>query len=290
MEKKRLLKLSFRIITGNRRGLFGFTILFIYIIIALAAPLLSPHDPLETDMDNAYLPPIGLGGTLDHPLGTDGLGRDIFSRLIHSARIDLVIAFLAATGAAIVGIPAGIFAGYLGGKVNRAVQALTDAWLSFPHVVFAIVLIAALGVRWINLVIAITVIDWTRFARVVRGEVFSIREREFVKVAETMGLSSMLVIASEIMPNILPTILVIYTLELGIAISVEALMSFVGLGVEPAIVSWGNIIAEGMSYIRTCWWPVVFPVIAIMIIVMGLNALGDGLREVTDPRTSSVLR
>ena len=241
-------------------------------------------------MDHAYLPPVGLGGTFEHPLGTDGLGRDLLSRLVHSARIDLIIAFLAATGAAIVGIPAGILAGYLGGKVNRVVQALTDAWLSFPHVVFAIVLIAALGVRWINLVIAITVIDWTRFARVIRGEVFGIREKEFVKVAETMGLSNLLIITSEVIPNVLPTILVVYTLELGIAISVEALMSFVGLGVEPAIVSWGNMIAEGMSYIRTCWWPVVFPVLAIMIIILALNALGDGLREIVDPRTSRVLR
>jgi len=277
-------------IVGNRRGLFGFAILFTYIIIAVMAPVLSPYNPLDTDMDNAYLPPIGLGGNLDHPLGTDGLGRDLFSRLVHSARINLVIAFLAATGAAVVGIPAGILAGYLGGKVNRAVQALTDAWLSFPHVVFAIVLIAALGVRWTNLVIAITVIDWTRFARVIRGEVFGVREREFIKVAETMGLSNLLIITSEVLPNILPTILVVYTLELGIVVSVEALMSFVGLGVEPAIVSWGNMIAEGMSYIRTGWWSVVFPVAAIMIIILGLNALGDGLREVTDPRTSRILR
>ncbi|RLI24684.1 MAG: ABC transporter permease [Candidatus Hecatellales archaeon] len=285
-----MLWLMLRAIAGNHRALFGFTILLIYIIIAIFAPLISAYDPLSTDMDHAYLPPVGLGGTFEHPLGTDGLGRDLLSRLVHSARIDLIIAFLAATGAAIVGIPAGILAGYLGGKVNRVVQALTDAWLSFPHVVFAIVLIAALGVRWINLVIAITVIDWTRFARVIRGEVFGIREKEFVKVAETMGLSNLLIITSEVIPNVLPTILVVYTLELGIAISVEALMSFVGLGVEPAIVSWGNMIAEGMSYIRTCWWPVVFPVLAIMIIILALNALGDGLREIVDPRTSRVLR
>ncbi|HID19158.1 TPA: ABC transporter permease [Candidatus Bathyarchaeota archaeon] len=290
MKYRRLFKLMLLAIVGNRRGLFGFAILFTYIIIAVMAPVLSPYNPLDTDMDNAYLPPIGLGGNLDHPLGTDGLGRDLFSRLVHSARINLVIAFLAATGAAVVGIPAGILAGYLGGKVNRAVQALTDAWLSFPHVVFAIVLIAALGVRWTNLVIAITVIDWTRFARVIRGEVFGVREREFIKVAETMGLSNLLIITSEVLPNILPTILVVYTLELGIVVSVEALMSFVGLGVEPAIVSWGNMIAEGMSYIRTGWWSVVFPVAAIMIIILGLNALGDGLREVTDPRTSRILR
>ena len=290
MKYRRLFKLMLRAIVGNRRGLFGFTILFAYIVIAIMAPVLSPYDPLDTDMDNAYLPPIGLGGNFNHPLGTDGLGRDLFSRLLHSARINLVIAFLAATGAAVVGIPAGILAGYLGGKVNRAVQALTDAWLSFPHVVFAIVLIAAIGVRWTNLVIAITVIDWTRFARVIRGEVFGVREREFIKVAETMGLSNLLIITSEVLPNILPTILVVYTLELGIVVSVEALMSFVGLGVEPAIVSWGNMIAEGMSYIRTGWWSVVFPVAAIMIIILGLNALGDGLREVTDPRTSRILR
>lgn len=291
MKGKRLLKMALRIVVGNRRGLLGFIVLFTFISIGLLAPLITPYDPNAGDLAKAYLPPFWLkGGDGAHPLGTDSLGRDVLSRLLYSFNIDLSIAALATAGAAAIGIPAGIMAGYFGGKVNRVVSILTDTWLSLPHSIFAIALITALGVKWVNIVIAITVIDWTRFARVIRGEVFGVREREFVKAAEILGLSASSIIKNEVLPNILPTITVLVTLELGIAVSVEALMSFVGLGVEAGIPSWGSMIAEGLGYVRTCWWPVTFPVLCIITIILGLNALGDGLREVLDPRTSSALR
>ena len=267
----------------NPRVAFGILVVMALAIAAAGAPWLSPHDPLEQDLLNSFQVPAWSGGDSAHPLGTDSLGRDILSRLIYGARAALIVAFVAALFAGLLGTALGLAAGYFGGRLDVAISRLVDVWMSFPSVLLCIVLAAVLGAGLHTVVIAIIVIDWTRFCRVVRAEVMVQKSHDYVASAITIGLSSSRVLGSEILPNVAPLLLTLFTLEMGIAIVVEAILSFVGLSVSSGVPTWGGIIQEGRLYVNQAWWLMALPMACIVVAVLGLNALGDGLRGALDP-------
>jgi len=267
----------------NPRVAFGILVVLALAIAAAGAPWLSPHDPLEQDLLNSFQAPAWSGGDAAHALGTDSLGRDILSRLIYGARAALIVAFVAALFAGLLGTSLGLAAGYFGGRLDAAISRLVDVWMSFPSVLLCIVLAAVLGAGLHTVVIAIIVIDWTRFCRVVRAEVMVQKSHDYVASAITIGLSSWRVLASEILPNVAPLLLTLFTLEMGIAIVVEAILSFVGLSVSSGVPTWGGIIQEGRLYVNQAWWLMALPMTCIVVAVLGLNTLGDGLRAALDP-------
>jgi len=267
----------------NPRVAFGILVVLALAIAAAGAPWLSPHDPLEQDLLNSFQAPAWSGGNAAYPLGTDSLGRDILSRLIYGARAALIVAFVAALFAGLLGTALGLAAGYFGGRLDVAISRLVDVWMSFPSVLLCIVLAAVLGAGLHTVVIAIIVIDWTRFCRVVRAEVMVQKSHDYVASAITIGLSSSRVLGSEILPNVAPLLLTLFTLEMGIAIVVEAILSFVGLSVSSGVPTWGGIIQEGRLYVNQAWWLMALPMTCIVVAVLGLNALGDGLRAALDP-------
>jgi len=267
----------------NPRVAFGILVVLALAIAAAGAPWLSPHDPLEQDLLNSFQAPAWSGGNAAYPLGTDSLGRDILSRLIYGARAALIVAFVAALFAGLLGTALGLAAGYFGGRLDVAISRLVDVWMSFPSVLLCIVLAAVLGAGLHTVVIAIIVIDWTRFCRVVRAEVMVQKSHDYVASAITIGLSSSRVLGSEILPNVAPLLLTLFTLEMGIAIVVEAILSFVGLSVSSGVPTWGGIIQEGRLYVNQAWWLMALPMACIVVAVLGLNALGDGLRGALDP-------
>jgi ABC-type dipeptide/oligopeptide/nickel transport system permease subunit len=269
---------------GNGRAFFGAVVVLILAAVALAAPLLAPHDPLEQDLLLSFAPPFWRSGADPaYLLGTDSLGRDILSRLIYGARIALTVALVAATLAALLGTVLGLLSGYFGGFLDAAISRLVDVWMSFPPVLLSVVLAAVVGAGLKAVILAIIVVDWTRFCRIVRAEVLVQREQDYVAVAVTIGLNRWRVLWGEILPNLVPTLLVLLTLEMGIAVIVEAILSFVGLSVASDAPTWGGLIQEGRLYINQAWWMMALPMACIITTVLGFNALGDGLREVLDP-------
>jgi len=274
---------------SNNKVTVGFVVVAAFFIIAVIAPLLANHEPNQQDLANTYRPPFwGRGGNLNNIFGTDSLGRDIYSRVVYGTRASAYVAVVGASFAGLLGITIGILAGYLKGAVEQITMRIVDMWMSFPPVLFSIALITILGVGINNVVLAIIVIDWTRFARVIRSETLGISERDHVQIAKTLGFKSSTVIREEIIPNVLPIIVVLFTLEMSIAITVEVLLSFAGVGVNPIMPSWGTMIGDGLNYFRQDIWGIAFPMLALIVVIIGINLLGDGLREKLDPRLQLV--
>lgn len=278
-----------KLLVGNKRTTFGFIIFLSLILFGLLAPLVAPFDPSKQDLLAEYVRPFwASGGSFAHPLGTDSLGRDIYSRLIYGFGIAAYIGFVSTIFVALIGTPIGLLSGYFRGTVDWVVSRVVDMWMSFPPVLLAIALILILsevhGAALNYVILAIVVVDWTRFARVIRGEVFNIREKDYIVVAQAMGYSSFRIIRKEVYPNIVSLIIVLSSLEISIAITVEVLLSFVGLGIPVGTPSWGAMIQDGLSYISVDPWPTVIPLIVVVVVIVGLNLLGDGLREQLDPR------
>lgn len=267
----------------NLRVAFGVLVLVVLIVAAAGATWLSPHDPLEQDLLNSFQRPGASDGDQSHPLGTDSLGRDILSRLIFGARPALIFAFVAALFAGLIGTALGLATGYFGGRLDAAISRLVDIWMSFPSVLLCIVLAAVLGAGLHTVVIAIVVIDWTRFCRVVRAETQAQARLDYVTSARVIGLSPARTLLREVLPNVLPLLLTLFTLEMGIAVVVEAILSFVGLSVSSDMPTWGGLIQEGRLYVHQTPWLLGLPIAAIVVSVLGFNALGDGLRESLDP-------
>jgi dipeptide transport system permease protein len=267
----------------NPRFLFGLGVLFVLVFVAAFAPWLAPHDPMEQSLLNQLLPPRwAKGGDAAYLLGTDTLGRDLLSRLVWGARPALLVMVLGATLSGLVGAVLGMLAGYFGGWLDAAVSRTVDTFMSFPPMLLAIVLAAVMGPGLGTVVLAVVLIGWTRFCRVVRGEVLALRAQEFVTSARTIGVSHLRILFHEILPNLLPLVIVLLGLEMGRAIVVEAIMSFIGFS-SSGLATWGGIIADARSYINQAWWAMTYPIVAIIVAVLGLNALGDGLRQATDP-------
>jgi peptide/nickel transport system permease protein len=263
----------------------GALIVGLVIVTALAAPLLATTDPIDQDLAVALKPPFWLeDGSLRHPLGTDHLGRDVYSRLVYGAQISLTISVLAALLGAAVGVAAGLVAGYRGGRVGAVIMRIVDLNLAFPLILLALAVVALLGANLRNLVIVMAITTWMIYARVVRGLSLALREQEFVQAVRALGAHDARIIARHVLPNVLPPVLVIWTLEVARVILMESALSFLGLGVPPPTPTWGRMLAEGRDYLTVAGWISIFPGLAIMITVLGINFLGDGLRDLLDPR------
>ncbi|MDF1719758.1 MAG: ABC transporter permease [Minwuia sp.] len=268
----------------NWRILVGGGIVALLALIALFAPLLAPVDPLEQDLFLELLPPWWQADAdPTRALGADSLGRDVLSRLIHAARPALIVAVVAGTLTMLLGTALGLMAGYMGGVVDTLISRMVDIWTSFPAVLLAIMLVALIGTGLHSVIIAIVLIDWTRFCRVVRAETLAQAEMEYIDAAVTGGLRRGAILFREVLPNILPLVIVLLTLEMSIAIIVEAVLSFVGLSVSSDSPTWGGMIAEGRQVIHQAWWVMAFPMGLILIAVLALNLLGDGLKTALDP-------
>ena len=262
----------------------GGVIALVLLALALFGPALAPHDPNRQDLLSVRQPPVWAGGAWRNALGTDSLGRDLLSRLLWGTRVALVVAVASAVISALVGVPVALVAGYVRGRVDTVLMRVVDVWMSIPAVLLAIALMGVLGLGLWKVVLAIVIVDWTRFARVIRGEVLALCEREFVEAARAIGLRPVRVMAEELLPNLAPLIIVLVSLEMAIAVGVEALLSFVGLGVQASTPSWGAMIAEGRGYLMVSWWGMGVPMLALIVAVVGFNLLGEGLREQLDPR------
>ena len=266
------------------RAVFGLFVLSVLTVTALTAPWLAPHDPLEQDLLYSFLPPTWYPqGEGSYLLGTDNLGRDIISRTVYGTRIALVVAVIAASLACLLGTALGLCAGFFGGKVDLIISRVVDIWMSFPAVLLSIVLVAVIGAGLHAVIIAIVIIDWTRFCRVVRAETMVQKELDYVASGVTIGLSRIQLLLNEILPNLVPLLIVLLSMEMGIAIVVETILSFVGLSIASDTPSWGNLIQEGRQYIHQVPWLLGLPVFCLIFSVVGLNALGDGLKQVIDP-------
>lgn len=253
-------------------------------LAAIFAPWIAPKDPLAQDLFLGRLPPFWVQGSEPgYWLGTDSLGRDVLSRLIHGARIALVVALVAGTVTCLIGATLGLLAGYLRGWVDVVISRLIDIWMAFPPVLFSILLIAVLGPGLTSIIIAIVVIDWTRFARVVRAEAMAQGAMDYVASAQVAGRGRLSTMATEILPNVLPTIVVLLTLEMGIAVIVEAILSFVNLSISTDDPTWGGMISEGRTSIHQAWWVLVFPLVVLFLTVLAFSQLGEGLKDRFDP-------
>jgi len=251
---------------------------------ALMAPWVAPKDPLAQDLFLGRLPPFWVHGTEPgYLLGTDSLGRDVLSRIIHGGRVALMVALIAGTTTCLLGATLGLLAGFLRGWVDMVVSRLIDIWMAFPPVLFSILLIAVMGPGLWSIILAIVVIDWTRFARVIRAEAMAQGAMDYVASARVAGRGRLGTMAREILPNVLPTIVVLLTLEMGIAVIVEAILSFVGLSVSSDTPTWGGMIAQGRQIVHHGWWVLVAPLVLLFATVLAFNQLGDGLRRALDP-------
>ena len=258
--------------------------LMLLCVAALLAPWIAPKDPLAQDLFLGRLPPFWMAGSEPgYWLGTDSLGRDVLSRIIHGARVALLVALVAGTVTCLIGATLGLLAGFLRGWVDMVISRLIDIWMAFPPVLFSILLIAVLGPGLFSLIIAIVVIDWTRFARVVRAEAMAQGAMDYVASARVAGRGRIGTMIREILPNVLPTIVVLLTLEMGIAVIVEAILSFVNLSSSTADPTWGGMIAEGRTSIHQAWWVLVFPLITLFLTVLSFSQLGEGLKDRFDP-------
>ncbi|WP_434054350.1 MAG: ABC transporter permease [Roseibium sp.] len=258
--------------------------LLVLVLAAIFAPMISPHDPLEQDLFAARLPPFWQqGADPAYLLGTDSLGRDLLSRMLYGARLALTVALVAGTLTCLVGATLGLIAGYFRGWADLVISRLVDIWMAFPPVLFAILLIAVLGTGLTSIIVAIVVIDWTRFSRVVRAEAMSQGAMDYVASAQVAGRSRLGIALAEILPNVLPTIVALLTLEMGIAVIVEAILSFVNLSISTDQPTWGGMIAEGRTSIYQAWWVLVFPLGALFLTVLSFSQLGEGLKDYFDP-------
>lgn len=257
----------------------GFFIVFLTLVAAVAGPLLTPYDPASQDLSRRLEPP-----SLEHPMGLDELGRDIFARILAGARISLLVGTAVVSVSSTIGMLMGSIAGYFGGRVDDAISRVMDVLMAFPGILLAIALVAVLGPSLTNVVLALSVIGWVGYARLVRGQALRAREFEFVQAARALGASSARIVVRHVLPTALPAVVVQATLGMAGAIIAEAALSFLGLGVQPPTPSWGSMLDAGRSHLFDAPHMTIFPGLAIALLVLGFNFLGDGLRDRIDPR------
>jgi peptide/nickel transport system permease protein len=275
---------SLRATLSEPKVILGGGFILCLILVAIFAPWLAPKDPLEQDLMLATLPPAGYAGA--EPgfwFGTDDLGRDVLSRLIHGTRIALLVAFVAAGLSALVGTTLGLLAGWYRGWVDAIISRLVDIWMAFPPVLLSILLVAVFGAGVHSVIAAIVIIDWTRFCSVVRSETMAQAQMDYVTAAKVLGFSRFKILIGQILPNVGPVLIALISLEMGIAVIVEAILSFVGLSVSSDTPTWGGMIAQGRQIIYQGWWVLVAPLIMLFLTVLAFNQLGDGLRRALDP-------
>ena len=270
-------------------GIPLFVLLFLLILPGLFAPYLAPHNPIRGSLRARLKPPMWVqGGTVTHPLGTDKVGRDILSRIIYGARISLAVSIVAILVSGAIGTALGLMAGYFGGRIDALIMRLVDISLGLPVILLALVFVAAVGASFGTVVGVTAVLLWARYARQVRGESLSIRERDFVARARVAGASHFRIMLRYILPNVVNTLTVLATLQIGAVILLESALSFLGAGIPRPTPTWGSMIADGRDLIVVAWWIAMFPGLAIMLTVLSLNLLGDWLRDHLDPKLRNV--
>jgi len=258
----------------------------VMIVCAIFAPYIAPCDPIKGDLSERLRPPVWMDrGSAGHLLGTDHLGRDVLSRIIYGARISLLVGLISSVMGATFGMCMGMLGGYFRGKVDAVITKIIDIQLAFPFLLFAITVIAVLGPSLRNLLVILAISGWVTYARIVRGQTLSLREKEFIEAARAIGCHPARVIMNHLLPNVVSYILVIMTIEIGRLIVLESTMSFLGLGVQPPTPSLGMALADGKDYLITAWWLATFPGLTIMVVVLCLNVLGDTARDLLEPRT-----
>jgi peptide/nickel transport system permease protein len=266
------------------------TVLALFVLAAIFAPLLTSYDPIDNDLINSLRPPAWVeGGGSAHLLGTDGLGRDVFARLLYGARVSFLVVVFSLAVAVVIGVGVGVVAGYFGGRVDALLMRIVDIFLALPPLLVALVFGVALGPSFRNLVLILGILIWPNIARLIRGETLVLMRRDFVGYPRAIGIPPGIILLRHIFPNILPTLLVAATLEVANVILTESALSFLGAGLPPPQPSWGVMVDDGRALIATGWWIALFPGLAILMTVLSFNALGDWLRDRFDPKTQQVL-
>ncbi len=274
-----------KLLLKSKTGMVGLIVLTIITIVAILADVIAPHDPVEPNLANILLPPAWQdGGTDEYLLGTDNLGRDIFSRLVYGTRVSLIVGILSVVVAGVIGLLIGVAAGYFGKWVDQVLMRIVDSFLSIPSILFIMVVLTIFSPNLVILIIVIGLTTWVNYARVIRSEVLTLKEREFVKASQTIGTSNWTIIRKSLIPNVMSTFIVISTLSVATTIILEASLSFLGIGIQPPDISWGGMLNDGRDYLATHWWMGTFPGLAITITVLSIIFLGDWLRDVLDPR------
>lgn len=269
----------------NRLAVAGGALVVAFVAVAVLAPVIAPHDPGRGNLGARLLPPAWMpGGTARHLLGTDELGRDLLSRILYGSRVSLYVGMMVVFVATTLGTAAGLASGYFGGRVDAVIQRLVDILLAFPYLVLAIALMAVMGPGLTNLMVALAYKEWVYPCRVVRAEVLAARHQEYVEAARAVGAGHGHILFREILPNVLSSVLVVSTLRVAWIILMEASLSFLGLGVQPPTPAWGSMVSAGREYLFQAWWVSTFPGLAILLTVLGINLLGEGLRDALDPR------
>ena len=275
-----------RWLAGRQKAPFFPTLILAALVFAaILAPYLAAHSPTDGDIMRKSIPPIWMErGTWDHPLGTDRFGRDVLSRIIYGSRISLVVSLIAIGVSGSIGTVLGLISGYRGGVTDALLMRLTDVGLSLPTILIAVVLVAVSEPSFRNVILVIALLLWPRFARQMRGETLAIKEQDFVALAVVAGRSSSWIISRHIFPNVVPTLLVICTLQVGYVILLEGSLSFLGVGVPPPNPAWGLMIADGRGFLATAWWISLLPGLAMLLTVLAVNLMGDWLRDRLDPK------
>lgn len=263
----------------DKMAIVGLVIIIVLVLIAIFAPYIAPHNPQKIDLDQRLKSPSNT-----YPMGTDHLGRCIFSRVIYGARLSLSISFIVLLITLTVGVFIGVLSGYIGGFIDNLIMRLIDILLAFPGLILALAIAGMLGPSIMNIMIALSAVQWVGYARITRGMVLSIKEKEYVRAAKTCGASNIVIILRHILPNIISPIIVYATLNIGSVILRISGLSFLGVGAQPPTAEWGIMLNEGRLYMRTAPWVMIFPGISIMLVVIGFNLFGDGLRDVCDPK------
>jgi peptide/nickel transport system permease protein len=263
----------------------GAVLLLLVCLSAVAAPWLAPHSPTEQFLERRLRPPAwAVHGSWANPLGCDQLGRDILSRLIYGARISLVVGLVSVVISGLIGVTLGLLAGYYGGRLDSVLMRLVDIQLAFPFILLAITVVAVLGAGLRNVIIVLGIGNWMVYGRLVRGQVLALREREFVVAARALGAPSHTIIPRHILPNVLTPVIIVGTFTVASNVITEASLSFLGLGVQPSIPTWGAMLADGRAYLARAWWLTALPGLAILLTALSINLLGDWLRDRLDPR------
>lgn len=285
---ERLRRRAIRNLLRRKLSLIGVLIVAAVIICALFAPILAPHSPTYQTLEHKLLPPFWMeGSNSSYLLGTDHLGRDILSRLIYGSRVSLIVGLTAVTISGGIGVVAGLTGGYRGGWLDDIIGRLGDIQLAFPFILLALAVMAVLGTGLSKTIIVLGVTGWVIYARVIRSEVLALRELEFIQASKALGNRDGAIIRKHILPNVVGSLIVLSTLEVPRVIIAESALTFLGLGIQPPIVTWGGMLADSRNYITTHWWVAVFPGLALQMTVLGLNLMGDWLRDTLDPRLKS---
>lgn len=279
------LQYVWRLLWRDKGGLLGMILFLLMVLTAVFAPIIAPHDPLKQNLSDSKLPPAWYeGGTWDHPLGTDRLGKDIYSRIIYGTRVSLTVSVFGVLIAGTLGMLAGLVAGFMGGKIDGAIMAGVNLWLAIPYLVFVVVIASILGRSLFNVILIFGITDSPIFARVTRGEVLRIRQSGYVESAISVGASTRRIMFDHILPNLMGPLITLATFEMSAMIFYEAGLSFLGLSVPPTVPSWGNMVEAGRVSLQSYPWMVIYPGLAIAIASLAMNLLGDWLRDVLDPR------